>query len=236
MFWNLINPEVNSFFIKFINGNAITEISFLYWVFIICGLLMSISIHEFFHSYSAYLLGDKIQKYSGRMNINPLNHFDFLGLALILFTFIGYGKPVQINPNNLKNPARDLMLVALAGPASNILIAICCGLIYKLFSSFMVFEGNFESIQNFFLGFSSTLIYSLFTIGIYNLFLAVFNMLPIHPLDGRKVFGYFSIKIDDFLSQYVDPNALIIMILIIISGAISFISMPFMYLYIILFS
>lgn len=136
----------------------------------------SIIIHEVSHAYAAYLLGDDSAKRAGRLSLNPAKHIDIFGtiiLPLILYFtagFIyGYAKPVPFNPYNFRNMKRDSGLTALAGPVSNILIAILMALVYH-FSS--------PIIQN-------VLYYVVFL----NLLLAFFNLIPVPPLDGSKVLG-----------------------------------------------
>lgn len=240
MFWKLIDPAVNSLFIQVINGQIITSSSFLFWLLVFVGLIMSISIHEFAHAWMAYRLGDDTAKEMDRLTINPINHFDALGLGLILFTFFGYGKPVPVNPNNFNNPVRDLMLVSLAGPMSNFLIAGILGIIFFALRSFVPLETNFTGIFGFFAGLFSTLIYSFPVIGLYNIGLMIFNLLPLYPLDGSKIWGYFNPSVEEFLRVYVYPHSLIIMIAIIfpIFGNISvfqIILFPFIAIYSIVF-
>lgn len=205
MFWKLIDPNVNSFFIKFISDQPLLSVSFLFWIFVLLGLLLSIALHEFAHAYSAHLLGDDTAKNQGRMTINPVSHFDLLGITLILFTFIGYGKPVPVNPNNFRNPARGMMLVSLAGPATNFVLAFFCGISYLALTPFIRVQGDFSSPTNILMGIISTFVFSLGTIGLYNLVLMIFNLLPVAPLDGRKIFGYIHYSINGFLTKYIDP-------------------------------
>lgn len=132
-------------------------------------LVISITIHEFSHALAADRLGDPTPRLAGRVTLNPLAHLDPIGtLMLILFRF-GWGKPVIFDPYNLRNPRRDSALIALAGPTSNILLAIVLALIIRFIPM-----GDF-------------LIASLIAVINLNVILAVFNLLPIHPLDGGKI-------------------------------------------------
>ncbi len=238
MFWQFLDRSVNSLFVTFTMNGVSAQSSYLFWVFVLIGLLMSISIHEWAHAYSAHRLGDDTARNEDRMNINPLNHFDALGLGLILFTFFGYGKPVPVNPNNFANPARDMMRVSLAGPVSNFLIAAFCGFSFLALKPF-VQPGDLNSIIGIINGFLSTLIYSLGMIGYFNIGLMVFNMLPIHPLDGRKIWGYVHYSINEFLIRYVDPNAIVILIIAILPvggiQVVSLLTLPFFLFYTLVF-
>ena len=134
-------------------------------IFSYIGLLIAITIHEFSHSLAADRLGDPTPRAMGRLTLNPLAHLDPLGTLMIFIAHFGWGKPVPIDPYNFKNPRRDEILVSLAGPASNLLLAIVFAVIFRFFP--------------------------LLPIVIFiqmNLFLAIFNLLPIPPLDGSKVF------------------------------------------------
>ena len=137
-------------------------------------LIICITFHEFCHAFVADRLGDPTPRSYGRLTLNPLAHADPIGtifLPLIsAFTglpTIGWAKPVPIDPFNFKNPKRDEMLVAIAGPGGNLLLALFCSLIFKL------------------LGIQNILLYLLILI---NISLAIFNLLPIPPLDGSKIF------------------------------------------------
>lgn len=201
---------------------------------------MSIAIHEFAHAFTAHKLGDDTAKDLDRMNINPFNHFDLIGLGLILFTFFGYGKPTPVNPNNFKNPVRDMTFVSLAGPISNLLISFIAGIIFLAFKPFVQFEGNTNSLVGIFQGIISTLVYALPVIGLYNIALMIFNLLPLYPLDGSKIWGYISPRFDYFLRKNIFPYSTYIIIGLIfpIFGNISLLQiilLPFVIIYEIIF-
>lgn len=152
---------------------------------LIAGLLIAITIHEAAHAWAAYKLGDPTAKNMGRLSLNPLAHLDPIGtLMLIVFRF-GWGKPVQMNPNNFKNPKVDAMLSALAGPFSNFLLAIIFGLIIRL----DVLPGPWQII--------------LLAIVTINLFLGIFNLIPIPPLDGSKLlYPFISYESQTTMERY----------------------------------
>ena len=143
-------------------------------LFLITSFLICISIHEFSHAYAAFLLGDPTAKNHGRMTLNPFKHLDFFGTFLIIIAHFGWGKPVPVNPKYFKNPKRDTLLVALAGPLSNLLLAIIGITLLKHFidPKYVIFD--------FFHIFVSL-----------NIILAVFNLLPFPPLDGSKIIDFF---------------------------------------------
>lgn len=172
---------------------------FLILIFQFAVFIFSVMIHEVSHGLMAYRLGDDTAKKMDRLNLNPLKHLDPFGsffLPLILAitnspVIFGWAKPVPYNPYNLKNPKTGAALIGAAGPASNLLLAIIFGVLIRLAGPF--------------LGDSPLLM--LFNIIVFiNILLAVFNLVPIPPLDGSKllfaVLPYKYRRIQDFLEQY----------------------------------
>src|SRR3972149_5139884 len=132
-------------------------------------LLIAVTIHEFAHAFIADKLGDPTPGMQGRISLNPKAHLDPIGtLMLILFRF-GWGKPVMFDPFNLKNPRRDAMLIGLAGPASNLISAAAAALVMRL------------------MGPMSLMGLMLTPFIVISVVLAVFNLVPVHPLDGGKI-------------------------------------------------
>lgn len=136
----------------------------------VVALVIAITIHEFSHALVADRLGDPTPRSQGRLSLNPLRHLDPIGTIMIFLVHFGWGKPVQIDPYNLKNPKRDELLISLAGPASNLLLAALLSLIIRFFP-----------LNNL----SGIIIYTIIQL---NVVLAVFNLIPIPPLDGSKIF------------------------------------------------
>jgi len=144
----------------------------LYFVVWVVAILIALTFHEFSHALVANFLGDQTAKRMGRLSLNPLVHLDPIGfLALVLIGF-GWGKPVPYNPYNLRYPKWGSTMVAAAGPASNLLMIIVFGLVFK-------FIHPFFSDDNLLVAFLELLIQ-------LNLILCLFNLIPIPPLDGSK--------------------------------------------------
>lgn len=138
------------------------------------GLVIAISIHEFAHAFAADKLGDPTPRLQGRLTLNPMAHLDPLGTLLLLLVGFGWGKPVQFNPLHLKNPRSEAAIISFAGPFSNILLVTILAILYRI--------GIFQTLFPFFP--FGVIIPALIQI---NLVLAIFNLVPIHPLDGGKI-------------------------------------------------
>jgi len=139
-------------------------------IIFIVGLIIALTIHEFSHSLAADRLGDPTPRSQGRLTLNPLAHLDPLGTLMLIIAHFGWGKPVPIDPYNFRSPRRDELLVSLAGPSSNLILALLFTLAIRLFSPpFLAATVLFLFIQ-------------------VNVYLAIFNLLPIPPLDGSKIF------------------------------------------------
>ncbi|MCL5779889.1 MAG: site-2 protease family protein [Firmicutes bacterium] len=132
-------------------------------------IFFALPLHEYAHALVAYKLGDNTAKYEGRLTLNPIKHLDPLGTLLIFFGPIGWAKPVPVNPFHFENRKKGMMLVSLAGPGANFLLAVVGAVLLGIFRA------------------SADLQYILYYFMVLNVWLAVFNLLPLPPLDGSKI-------------------------------------------------
>ncbi len=175
-------------------------------VILIPVIIFALSFHEFSHGWIAHRYGDPTAKLAGRLTLNPIAHLDVFGsLALYLMGF-GWAKPVPVNPQYLANPKRDMMWIALAGPVSNLIVALISGI---LFSVLLRLE---------LIGSQSPLLMVLIMSLQINLVLAIFNFIPIPPLDGSRILeGLVPNKYHNELAKFEYYGPRILMGLILIS-------------------
>ena len=135
-------------------------------------------LHELAHGFVAVKLGDNTPRWQGRMTLNPMAHIDFLGSLMIILLGFGWAKPVQVNMYNFKNPKRDMAITALAGPLSNFLVAIVLG----IFSApLYVWAGTTDK------AFPTIVFQLVYYLIIFNIYIGLFNLIPIAPLDGSRI-------------------------------------------------
>lgn len=165
--------------------------------------LLCICLHELSHGLVAYKLGDDTARQRGRLTLNPIKHLDLMGLFMMLVFHVGWAKPVPVNPNYFKNPKRGMALVALAGPVMNLFICVLGLLLYGM----LLYPLSGSAVGEYVLDF--LILMSSMSVG-----LAVFNLLPLPPLDGSKVL--FSFIPDEWyykLMHYERYGSIIIFIL-----------------------
>lgn len=170
-------------------------------------ILIALTFHEFAHGYAAHLLGDPTPKQQGRLTLNPLPHLDPLGTLMLLVARFGWAKPVQVNPFYFRgNRQRGMLLVALAGPLANILVAFIGALLYNLFG---IHAENILVDYNYVSFFLSSLVS-------INIYLAIFNLIPVPPLDGSKILlGILPRQYHDSIYSLESYGPILLMLLIL---------------------
>jgi Zn-dependent proteases len=175
--------------------------------FYIPALVIAFTVHEFAHAYVSFKLGDTGVKDDKRLSLNPINHIDPMGLLLLFIVGFGWAKPVVVNPSAYKNPVKGNMLVALAGPMSNFVLAFLAIIFHIIFID-------------------TSLVMFFYYLWVINIGLGIFNLIPIPPLDGSHILGYF-MKAES-LKQYLENKWIgwVILMFIIMTDFMSYILTP----------
>ena len=164
--------------------------------------MFALSFHEFAHAWMASKCGDSTAARMGRLTLNPMAHLDVMGSMMILFVGFGWAKPVPVDGRNLRNPRTDMMKVAAAGPLSNLLLAMVAGMLFRLLSGAGLLS---EAIYLLIIYFTQI-----------NIALAVFNLIPVAPLDGSQIFSGYLMRTNPQLAwkiQSYGPQVLFGLIL-----------------------
>jgi len=174
-------------------------------------ILIALTFHEFAHAYAAYRHGDDTAKQLGRLSLNPLRHLDPLGTIMIFLVHFGWAKPVPVNPYRLKNPRKDMLWISAAGPLANMVLALASGLLLR-------FLFTINGTPDYHTGTAMGLFIFMVVMSLQiNLALAIFNILPIAPLDGSKILaGLLPIGFGKFIAVLERYGPFILIGLIII--------------------
>jgi len=175
---------------------------------IIPAAIIGLTVHEFSHAFTAYKLGDNTAKDEGRFTLNPLKHIDWMGLILIIFAGFGWAKPVSFNRENLKHKHRDEILISLAGPLSNFVLALLFLVIARIFYTIDFFNSTTFGLQ---------IINLVMIWGVINFSLFVFNLIPLPPLDGSHLYLTFLKDINPKLMLNMYKYGTLVLLAIIIA-------------------
>lgn len=181
-------------------------------IFRIPALLIALTFHEYAHARVAVWLGDNTPRYLGRLTLNPLAHLDPWGLIMLWLFKFGWAKPVPVNPNNFNDSRRGMMWVALAGPLSNLLLALVTALVTGL-----LFKLNLLS------NIAAKVLWLTYT---YNLILAVFNLIPLPPLDGSKILMSLMPGRQSDIFERIEPYGPFILMALVYVGIVGMVTYP----------
>ena len=182
-------------------------------IFRIPALLIALTIHEYAHARVAVWMGDDTPKLMGRLTLNPIAHLDPFGLIMLWLFKFGWAKPVPINPNNFKNGRKGTILVSLAGPGANIIMALLAAITYGILAKMQLLSGGVDTVLKF--------TYS------YNIIFAVFNLIPLPPLDGSKVLTNLLPGRQAYMFERIEPYAPFILLALVYFNVINIFITPF---------
>jgi Zn-dependent protease len=187
------------------------------------GFLLAITVHEFAHGYVAYRFGDPTAKAQGRLTFNPISHLDPFGTFVLLLTrTIGWAKPVPVDPRYLRNPRADMLWISLAGPVANLIAAILLAAVLHVLAFATGGKATGE-ISNFIL----QPLFGILFFGIrINVVLAVFNIIPVPPLDGSKILAGLLPREQAYQFEKLEPYGFVILMLLIFSNVINYVIAP----------
>lgn len=195
-------------------------------------VLIAITVHEFSHGYTAYYYGDNTAKLAGRLTLNPIAHLDPIGTLMLIFFRIGWAKPVPINDRNLANPKKDMIIISLAGPFSNIITAFVFAMLIKLSDLLLksVIISNIDLLPNILLTFIRGWFIFLQSGIIVNLGLAIFNLIPIPPLDGNHILaGLLPARWAHKYLEFGHTYGILLLIVLAWTGLVSKMIFPIIY-------
>lgn len=198
----------------------LTRDGFINFLYFLPALLLSLSIHEFGHAFVAYKLGDRSQKELGRLTIAPFAHMDWMGFICIALFGFGWGKPVMVDDRNFKKRGRDNMFVSLAGPLSNIILAIVFTIAIKVLWMCGISEATITSKTGL------ILLDMLWIAIIFNVTFAAFNLIPLPPFDGSKVLYYFLPYSGKKFMDKLEIYSIYIILFLVITDIYQFIILP----------
>ena len=200
--------------------NIFTREGLIAFLYTLPALLISLSIHEFAHAWVAYKQGDISQKIRGRLTLDPFKHIDPIGFLCIVLCGVGWGRPVMVDDRNFKNSRKGTMLTALAGPVSNLLLAVLLTLVLKI----LMMVGVFDNIVANSIG---TIFLQMFLYSIeFNIVFGIFNLIPLPPLDGSKVLAYFLPQSLRGIMYTLERYSFIILLIIFCTNITSYIITP----------
>ena len=185
--------------------------------------LLAITCHEVSHGYIAWRYGDPTARMLGRLTLNPIKHIDIIGTLMIFFVGIGWAKPVPVVYENLRNPKRDMIWVAAAGPVTNILLALVSAIILRGLVAFASFAASGTQLAMIIEPLVLMLAFSVYI----NLLLAIFNMIPLPPLDGGRVLsGLLPYRQAAALARIEPYGMVIIIVLVFFTNIFSYVILP----------